>query len=410
MTEWRRAPIADAAVRSGDALVDGPFGSNLKADEYVEAGVRLVQLQNIGEGHWLDRAANYISHAKAETLRRHQGNPGDIAIAKMADPVARACRLPEHEDKFVVVADCIRLRVDEERYDPSFVTYAINSAETRSEAEAVATGSTRVRINLAQLKRISIAAPPLDEQRRIAEILETVDETIRATARAIAKLSNHHEGLAEELTATPASADAWKEAMVTDIVDPSRPVTYGIVQPGPRQPEGEGVPMIRGQDYDNGIVRSEGLYWVLPSIAKPYARSSLRPDDLLLTIVGVSVGTVGQVPATLDGANLTQTTARVAIAPSLSSRYYFHFFQTRQFQREVGKHTVWSTRPRLNIEAFASMSTVVPPLHDQIRVAERLDASLQRIEAESATLCKLRLARAGLADDLLSGRVRTGAA
>ena len=139
----------------------------------------------------------------------------------------------------------------------------------------------------------------------------------------------------------------------------------------------------------------------------PYARSSLRPGDLLLTIVGASVGTVGQVPEALDGANLTQTTARIAIASSLDNRYFFHFCQTHEFQKEVDRHTLWSTRPRLNIEAFETMKVVVPPRDEQTRVVNLLDSSLQRIAAETISLCKQRLLRKGLAAGLLSGRVRT---
>ena len=291
--------------------------------------------------------------------------------------------------------------------DDGWLYHALPAIAASGVTDTAVKGAT---LNKFKLERLRVIVPPLKEQRRIAEILDTIDETIQATEHVIAKLRRHHTGLAEHLTKRPPNAADWMLRHVSEVVDATRPVTYGIVQPGPRQPEGQGVPMIRGKDYDNDVVRTEGLYWVLPSIAAPYARSSLRPGDLVLTIVGVSTGTVGEVPKELDGANLTQTTARLAPGPAINGRYFFHYLQASQFQQEVARHTVWSTRPRLNIDAFGTMEVLVPPRNEQARIAETLDASMARIGAEAAQLSKLRALRSGLMDDLLSGRVRTVAA
>jgi len=117
------------AVSSADpySFVDGPFGSNLKSSEYTTSGVRLIQLQNIGDGYWIDDNRKFINERKFRTLQRHGAVPGEIAIAKMAEPVARACLLPKVADQFVVVADCIKLRPDATRFDARYVTSAINS-------------------------------------------------------------------------------------------------------------------------------------------------------------------------------------------------------------------------------------------------------------------------------------------
>ena len=62
--DHKRVLLRDIAEPSNGAFVDGPFGSNLKSDEYVEAGVRLIQLQNIGEGYWKDDNKKYITDLK----------------------------------------------------------------------------------------------------------------------------------------------------------------------------------------------------------------------------------------------------------------------------------------------------------------------------------------------------------
>jgi type I restriction enzyme S subunit len=155
------------------------------------------------------------------------------------------------------------------------------------------------------------------------------------------------------------------------------------------------------------LARTERLYWVLPSVAAAYARSVVRGGDLLLSIVGVYVGTVGQVPIQLEGANLTQTTARIAVAAPHSSRFFFHQFIARDFQREVSKYTKGSAQPGLNLADVERMRVVAPEPADQRRVAAVLDSSLDAIAVEEAKLLKLNQIRDGLSSDLLSGRIRT---
>ena len=121
LSPFQRYLLAELAAAGSDTFVDGPFGSSLKSDEYVDAGVRLIQLQNIGDGEWRDDNKKFITSRKFKSLERHGAIPGDIAIAKMADPVARACLVPPVSDQFVVVADCIRLRLDKARFDSGFM-------------------------------------------------------------------------------------------------------------------------------------------------------------------------------------------------------------------------------------------------------------------------------------------------
>src|SRR5438128_12547177 len=115
-SNWERVTLNQVAEPRPDSFVDGPFCSNLKMNEYSDDGVRLIQLQNIGDGFWINDSQKFIPLSKFNELSRHAAYPGDIAIAKMADPVARACILPPIAEKFLVVADCIKLAVNHLRY------------------------------------------------------------------------------------------------------------------------------------------------------------------------------------------------------------------------------------------------------------------------------------------------------
>lgn len=97
------------------SAVDGPFGSNLKTEHYVnEPGVRVVRLQNIASSRFDESDEAFVSTDHALSLQRHQVVPGDLLVASMGDgnhPLARACLYPAHLPPGIVKADCFRLRM-----------------------------------------------------------------------------------------------------------------------------------------------------------------------------------------------------------------------------------------------------------------------------------------------------------
>ncbi|MGE4072188.1 MAG: restriction endonuclease subunit S [Lysobacterales bacterium] len=194
----------------------------------------------------------------------------------------------------------------------------------------------------------------------------------------------------------------WMRAAIKEIVDPSRAITYGIVQPGRRFDSEHGIPMIRGQDYSSGTVRTEGLYHVDPRLAASFSRASVRGGDLLMSIVGY-VGTTAEVPNNLDGANLTQTTARIALRPDLKSRYFLHFLRSAFFRREVARFTKGSAQPGLNLADVEIMRVAYPrDLLERAAIAEVLDTLDATIRQTEAIIEKLKLVKQGLLHDLLT--------
>ena len=82
---------------------------------------------------------------------------------------------------------------------PSFLGYVADGAPSRIQKSRMGSGSTVMHIYSAQLKDLIVWVPPLGEQRRIAEILDTADETIRANEEQLRKLQRLRSGLADDL-------------------------------------------------------------------------------------------------------------------------------------------------------------------------------------------------------------------
>jgi len=186
--DWEVKRLIETSAYEKYSFTGGPFGSNLKEDCYTERGVRIIQLQNIGDGKFLDDYKIFTSEEKADELRSCNIYPGDIIIAKTADPVARACIIPDTYNRYLMASDGIRLSINIKENDINFILYAINSPYFRKNAEIHSTGTTRLRIGLTGLRNLPIGIPPLKEQKKIADILSSIDDEIK-------KDSNHKEQL-----------------------------------------------------------------------------------------------------------------------------------------------------------------------------------------------------------------------
>jgi hypothetical protein len=100
---------------------------------------------------------------------------------------------------------------------------------------------------------------------------------------------------------------SWKEA--ADAVQEDSPIVYGIVQPGPAQEVGTGVPYVRGQDIRDNEIVVDDLPWAATEVASKYARSALKSGDVVVSIIRYMRSAT--VPDDLEGANLSRGAARL---------------------------------------------------------------------------------------------------
>jgi|GEM_PF-145634 len=189
--------IADKEVRW--SITGGPFGSDLKSDDFTKSGVRILQLQNLGDGRFLDNYRIYTSEEKADKLIACNIYPGEIILSKMGDPVARACVIPSFAPRFLMASDGIRLVPDKSAFDSRFVLEYINYSIFRRLAIRHSTGSTRQRIGLSDLKKLPFIRVCLREQQKIASVLSAADQEILGLQNHLDKIKEQKKGLMQKL-------------------------------------------------------------------------------------------------------------------------------------------------------------------------------------------------------------------
>ncbi len=420
--DWEVKRLEDSANNEKYSFTGGPFGSDLKEDSYTDHGVRVIQLQNIGDGKFLDSYKIFTSEKKANQLKNCNIYPGDIIIAKMADPIARACIIPDVDKRYLMASDGIRLSVNKEKYDVKFMLYAINSPNFRKNAENHSTGSTRLRIGLTELRNLLIAIPPLNEQKRIAEILTVVDEAIEKTDQIIEKNKEVKRGLMQQLLTRGIGHKKFKKTEIGEIpeeweviklIDVAANQKYSFVD-GPFGSNlksihytRRGVPVIQSQSIISGLFKPTEEFYISEQKAKELERSKVLPGDIVIAKIGVNYGASGTIPKSYPCAVLSGNTMKITpdhdkVATEFLQHLLHYFRAIRVFDKIVST----TAQPAITLQGTKNLKIALPPLPEQKQIAEILSSVDEEIGKESIHKEQSESLKKGLMQVLLTGKIR----
>ena len=166
---WIVKPLCDLC----DRIFDGPFGSNLKSDDYVEKGIRVVRLENLKNLWFDDSKKSFVTEEKYSSISGHTVYPTDLIMATFIADEIKICQMPEYIGYAVNKADCIGIRVSNGT-DKRFVLYYLSSKQTFNHLFNQLHGATRPRVNTKQIKAIPVPLPTLAEQAEIVRILDSL--------------------------------------------------------------------------------------------------------------------------------------------------------------------------------------------------------------------------------------------
>lgn len=394
--EWRVVPLGRITM----SRCDGPFGSGLKSEHYADEGARVIRLQNIraGEFYGADSAFIPFDYFEGE-LRGHDVVAGDVLIAGLGDDnnsVGRACVAPADLGAALVKADCFRFRLDATSALPSFVALQL-SAGAEPEAGRLATGTTRSRIPLSATASRRIALPPLAEQTAIAAFLDRetgkIDVLVAEQEKLIALLKEKRQavishavtkGLNPHAPMKPSGIEwlgdvpaHWYVSPLKWLTDPKRPIMYGIVLPGPDV--GEGIPILKGGNVKPARMNLESMARTTAEIEAPFARARLKVGDLVYSIRG-SIGDCEPVPPEMEGANITQDVARVAVDAANSASWVRWALLASAVREELASGSLGAAIRGVNIFDLKRANIPTPCPEEQRRIATYLDATAGRLE------------------------------
>ena len=194
----------------------------------------------------------------------------------------------------------------------------------------------------------------------------------------------------------------WEVKKLEDVVSKRRKITYGIVVPGPYEPNGN--LMIRAKDYSFGWQPIESIYRVSDKMHQSYKRSQVRKGDVLLTIVG-SIGNTAIVPEGLEGANITQQTARLSFDEH-DANFFYSIMSSEIGKKEIYRYAKSGVQPSLNLADIAKFKIPVPPFPEQQKIAKILSTWDKAISTTECLIENSTQQKKALMQQLLTGKKR----
>jgi len=197
--DWEVVKLEDCAAQQKYSFVDGLFGSNLKSIHYVDEGIPVIQSQFIISGKFRDVATFYITAQKTREPKRSRVLPGDIVIAKIGMNYGASATVPENYPEAVLSGNTMKITPNDNRVVTRFLQYLLHYLRMSKAFDQIVSTTAQPAITLKGLKNLKIPLPVIKEQKKIVEILTSVDEEIEKEMAHKERLENIKKGLMQAL-------------------------------------------------------------------------------------------------------------------------------------------------------------------------------------------------------------------
>jgi len=356
---------------------------------------------------------------ETDTLSRGIPSKNDVLITTEA-PLGNVCCVPELE-KFALAQRIINLKIDRIYLHGKFLMYQILSSDFQNDLIKNATGTTVKGIKASKLKEIAIKVPPRAEQERIVRKIETCFEKIDSTEQNLTKIETLLEKYRESLLTkafrgelipqdpndeparvllekiraeraknqkgkkkaqefAPVSDDekpfdipeSWEWVRLGDLC---KAITYGATASASQSGE---FKFLRITDLTENGVNWSSVPWCTIKGGEKYL---LKSGDIVVARTGGTVGKTHRLLSPPDNAIYASYLINISILPSLNNSAYFSLFLKSPFYwKQIEEKAQGAAQPNVNATKLADIPVPLPPIDEQMRIANRLQNSMAQLE------------------------------
>ncbi len=386
---WAYATIQELAGPAG-MVTDGDWVES--KDQDPSGTVRLIQLADIGDGFFVNKSNRFMNVRTAERLNCTFLAPGDVLIARMPNPLGRACIFSGVKGLAVTIVDVLVWRADARLSgaDPKWLMHAINSPLIRKSIASQSSGTTRQRISGKKLKQLLLPTPPVEEQRRIVGKIETMFNGLDRALSALdylPKLLDEYRALILELGCSGELTAKWRRdnnaetGRHTSVREVAERLDYGTSAKS--QADGA-VPVLRMGNIQDGLLDWSDL--VYTSDKQEISKYSLEDGDVLFNrtnspdLVGKSAVYRGSRSAIFAGYIIRIRCTGDVIPEYLN--FCLNSPRGRKYARKVKSDGV--SQSNINATKLAAFDFFLPCIEEQRVAVAQIKASLDWAKKVSA--------------------------
>jgi hypothetical protein len=290
--------------------------------------------------------------------------------------------------------------------DLDFFAAVVGSEAFLSDPQITPSSSTNShqRVDRRSFENYVLSLPPLDEQRRIADVLRSVGETISAAEGCVARAKSTLNALL--------SAYFCGSGEATDRNDLKPLCDLVSIQSGfafkSEDYQYSGHFLMRIGNVQDGHISSENPKFV--HLDKKTRYFELRSGDILTSLTG-NIGRVARIHDFHLPAALNQRVARVTPNPNahVDADYLFFALKSPLFKAGLAGESGGAAQQNVSPKAIGRVEIPLPSMAEQVSIGKTLLAIDEVVNHSSAELEQLKKVKSFIMSDLLSGRVRVPA-
>lgn len=404
-------------VRKLDHLTNnsGSYGANVSAVEYDPKKPRYIRITDIGDDGFLkddDRKSISCDDAEGYYL-----SAGDLLFARTGATAGKSYLCREGGTDSAYAGYLIRFGLDESQVDTDFLALYVQSKLYDDWVDRITRHGAQQNINATEYRHLDVLYPPIPEQRRIADILSTVDKQIQQTEEIINETKELKQGLIQDLIffgrnpngsqtvqigpMTTEIAESWD---VTTVGEVTTKVQYGSSES--LSAEGE-HPVFRMNNIEDGKMVSSPMKY--SSLEEDQVEKYLvKKGDILFNRTN-SIDLVGKSGIfDLEGDYVFASYLIRLRTDEKMNPYFLNYYLNSHIGQDIlfSIATRGASQANINATNLKTVKVPHPPREQQDRIVNQIQKVEEKIERERETKQHLQELKHGLMQDLLTGKVR----
>jgi len=333
-------------------------------------------------------------------------------------PTGGEAGVHHYSGKFGASMDCLTLKISNKKVYGLFLYYYLTSKlNILNKVGFQGTGLKHLEKNF--LYNFICLIPPFNEQIKISQVLNKVDQLLDKTQKTIEEIQHLKKGLMVKILNRDVGNTDFKKTRLEEI-----PITWKIKKLGEHidvltdyhangsyKKLKENVELVKNEDYaimirTTNLVENNfsDLRYISKSAYNFLAKSKVSPGDIVMNKIA-DPGTVFLVPKLGKPLSLGMNLFLIRTNPKLTNQT-FVFYYLKQNENYIKRFTSGSTTKTITKEAVRNLTILVPPLDEQKKIVRLLSEIDSKLDNEKAYKSELEQLKKGLSQVLLTGKVR----
>jgi len=288
----------------------------------------------------------------------------------------------------------VAIDVAQDKALKEYLYFLLGSQDLTHDSVRAIKGAT---LNSKSLAAIPLLLPPIQEQRRIVNLISSVDNYIESLKKqSMAARAAQNAVLHDQLTAV---GDDWTETILGEVITIQSGFAFSA-----KDWTDHGYPVIKINNVRNGKVSLESCSYIADPIPKGAEKFLLTNGDLLITLTG-EIGATGTVSQDIP-MYLNQRVGKINILDKSKAllTYIEVFLNHHPVRKEMWTLSKGNAQLNVSPKSIQGISLQLPPLRKQKEIVEIISSMYMAVQKIDESIAKTMTLREGLLADLLAGK------